>query len=223
MTIPLYYELYDFLYQGANREEIFADLDYDIATAIYQGLIKYQKYYTFMDNTDTYYTVLILDPRVKGNLLLRELSDNTGQMIIDTIRNDIYKKYAGESKYAQSGISSTTASVSYTYSDPETRMLQRLTPVIKKPAGSDIDDYFTTSRIVFEKLSGDPTWLIKWWYTYYNDMPQMAAAARDYLAIPVSEVAVERLFSQARDLLAIRRYSMNSETMRMLMLLEDIV
>ena len=46
----------------------------------------------------------------------------------------------------------------------------------------------------------------------------MAAAARDYLAIPASEVAVERLFSQARDLLAIRRYSMNGETMRMLML-----
>lgn len=34
----------------------------------------------------------------------------------------------------------------------------------------------------------------------------MAAAARDYLAIPVSEVAIKRLFSQARDLLAIRRY-----------------
>jgi hypothetical protein len=29
-------------------------------------------------------------------------------------------------------------------------------------------------------------------------MPQMAAAARDYLAIPASEVSVERLFSAGR-------------------------
>ena len=33
----------------------------------------------------------------------------------------------------------------------------------------------------------------------------MAAAARDYLAIPASEVAVERVFSTARDVLGIRR------------------
>jgi hypothetical protein len=34
----------------------------------------------------------------------------------------------------------------------------------------------------------------------------MAAAARDYLAIPASEVAVERVFSTARDVLGIRRF-----------------
>ena len=53
-------------------------------------------------------------------------------------------------------------------------------------------------------------------------MPQMAAAARDYLAIPASEVGVERLFSKARDILGIRRYSIQGDTMRMLMLMDDI-
>jgi hypothetical protein len=47
----------------------------------------------------------------------------------------------------------------------------------------------------------------------------MAKAARRYLAIPVSEVAVERLFSATRDVLGLRRHSMTSETMRFLMLL----
>ena len=166
MTIPLYYELYDFLHQGANREEIFADLDDDIATAIRQGLIKYQKYYTFMDNTDTYYTALILDPRVKGDLLLKELDTEVGQMIIDTIRKDIHTKYLGKTRQS----SPDSVIVSDNYSDPETRMLQRLAPVIRKPAGSDVDDYFTTSRIAFH-TAGDPTWLAKWWYTHCEDMP----------------------------------------------------
>ncbi|RKF78996.1 hypothetical protein GcC1_050012 [Golovinomyces cichoracearum] len=33
----------------------------------------------------------------------------------------------------------------------------------------------------------------------------MAAAARDYLAIPASEVAVERLFNTGRGLIGLRR------------------
>jgi hAT family C-terminal dimerisation region len=49
----------------------------------------------------------------------------------------------------------------------------------------------------------------------------MAAAARDYLAIPASEVAVERLFSTARDVLGIRRHSLTGDTIRMLMLTRD--
>lgn len=54
-------------------------------------------------------------------------------------------------------------------------------------------------------------------------MPCMAAAAGDYFVIPATEVAVERLFSQARDLLAIERYSTKADTMRMFMLMDDII
>jgi hypothetical protein len=46
----------------------------------------------------------------------------------------------------------------------------------------------------------------------------MTTAARDYLAIPVSEVAVERLFIAAGDLLGVQRYSIKGEIMRMLIL-----
>jgi hypothetical protein len=48
----------------------------------------------------------------------------------------------------------------------------------------------------------------------------MAKAARDLLAVPGSEVDVERLFC-GRDLLGIRRYGLHPETMRMLTLLKD--
>lgn len=50
----------------------------------------------------------------------------------------------------------------------------------------------------------------------------MAAAARDYLAIPASKVSVERLFNKGRDVLGVRRFSMKGETLRILMLLDDV-
>ncbi len=51
----------------------------------------------------------------------------------------------------------------------------------------------------------------------------MAKAARDYLAIPASEVSVERLFSSGRDMIGLRRFSLSSETMRQLVLLRDAI
>jgi hypothetical protein len=50
----------------------------------------------------------------------------------------------------------------------------------------------------------------------------MAAAAREYLEIPASEVAVGRLFNKGRDLLGLRRHSLNAETMRKQILLRDM-
>jgi hypothetical protein len=48
----------------------------------------------------------------------------------------------------------------------------------------------------------------------------MAAAAMDILAIPGSEVDIERLFCGGRDLLGIRRSALKGETMRILTLLK---
>jgi hypothetical protein len=47
----------------------------------------------------------------------------------------------------------------------------------------------------------------------------MAKAARDYLPIPSAELGIEREFSNARDVLGLRRHRLNAETMRWLMLL----
>jgi hypothetical protein len=48
----------------------------------------------------------------------------------------------------------------------------------------------------------------------------MAAAARAFLAVPSSEVDVERLCRGGRDLLGIRRYALKGETMKILTLLK---
>jgi hypothetical protein len=51
----------------------------------------------------------------------------------------------------------------------------------------------------------------------------MAAAARDYLVIPASKVDIERLFSIRRDILGVRRWSMNAETIGILIILRDVL
>ena len=99
-------------------------------------------------------------------------------------------------------------------------MLQRLEPKPSLPVMSDIDRYFDTPRVRLINTS-DPQRLCNWWRLHREEFPQMAAAARDYLAIPASEVAVERLFNVGRDILGIRRHSIIGETIRTLMLPKD--
>jgi hypothetical protein len=104
------------------------------------------------------------------------------------------------------------------FNDVESRMLQRLQPLIQ-PLRSDIDNYFDSPRVGVNDTK-DQNWLCKWWRAHKDEFPRMAAAARDYLAVPASEVSVERMFNVGRDILAVRRHSMNAETMRMLMLMD---
>ena len=61
--------------------------------------------------------------------------------------------------------------------------------------------------------------MFNWWNLRKDEYPCMAAAARDYLAIPASEVSCERLFSGGRDMVGLRRFSLHVDTMRQLSIL----
>ncbi|KAK9350097.1 ribonuclease H-like domain-containing protein, partial [Lipomyces doorenjongii] len=76
LTVPMYYELHELLEDASERSGKFSAIDKDNADAVKNGLRKYRKYYTFMDAINTYYTALILDPRVKGDLIQEELRDD---------------------------------------------------------------------------------------------------------------------------------------------------
>jgi len=49
----------------------------------------------------------------------------------------------------------------------------------------------------------------------------MSQVARDYLAIPASEVDLERLFSTGADMISVKRYSLQAKTIRSLLLLKS--
>jgi hypothetical protein len=88
---------------------------------------------------------------------------------------------------------------------------------------SDIDLYLGTPPIAWDlsdETNYTPDWALKWWNANAFQYPTMAKAARALLAVPGSEVDVERLFSGGRDMLGIRRYALKGETMRILTLLK---
>jgi hypothetical protein len=217
LAVPIYYELHELLDDASEQNGDFVNLDQDIAAAVKGGMKKYEKYYSIMDDCDTYYTALVLDPRVKGELILRELQDgNAGTMILDTIRTNLHQRYEA-SNLEHDG--TTLQQTSTERDDVESRMLKKL-QVRDQSLVSDINRYFETPPISAADTTGQ-NWLCNWWRMHKEEYPQMAAAARDYLAIPASEVAVERLFSTARDVLGIRRHSLKGDTIRILMLTRD--
>jgi len=48
--------------------------------------------------------------------------------------------------------------------------------------------------------------------------PIMSQVAQDYLAVPLAEVVVKRLFSTGRDLLSLQRHCIALETMKAVLL-----
>lgn len=217
LAIPIYYELHDLLHDAASREGEFSALHPEISTAAAAGLKKFQKYYNLMDGQDAYYVALVLDPRFKTLLLDRDLGKVTAPKVVTHIKELLHDQYpsaidsSGNPSEVQLSLEKSI----------EARVLQRLQP--KKRYSSDIDRYFEDDVVsVDESTSQDKNWLLSWWRAHRKEYPRLAAAARDYLAIPASSVSVERLFNKGRDLLGVRRNSLNGETMRRLMLLRDI-
>lgn len=218
LAIPIYYELNDMLEDAASAQGDFSGLSSDITSAISAGMKKYKKYYELMDAQDAYYIALVLDPRFKTLLLDKELGQVTAPKIIRSIKDTLHEQYPSKSSLEQS---MSKINQNNKRQSLEARVLQKLQPqVIQR---SDIDRYFEEGVVtVDESVTKDEDWLFAWWRTHKDEYPRMAAAARDYLAIPAAEVAVERLFSRGRDLLGVRRHSLKGETMRKVMLLRDI-
>ncbi|CUA76156.1 Zinc finger BED domain-containing protein RICESLEEPER 2 [Rhizoctonia solani] len=57
---------------------------------------------------------------------------------------------------------------------------------------------------------------LDWWNKHELRFPRLAAMARDYLCIPGSSVAVERVLSTGRDVISLRRAALSAETIRTL-------
>jgi hypothetical protein len=170
-----------------------------------------------MDGQDAYYVALVLDPRFKTLLLDKDLGKVGAPEVIAHIKELLHEQYPLLTD------SSTTLSVEQPTVERsiEARVLQRLQP--KKRYSSDIDRYFEDDIVAIDAtVSQSKNWLLSWWSAHSNEYPRLAAAARDFLAIPASAVSVERLFNKGRDLLGVRRNSLNGATMRRLMLLRDI-
>ncbi|KAK9322025.1 hypothetical protein V1517DRAFT_324746 [Lipomyces orientalis] len=96
----------------------------------FSSIKKHNKHYSFMDESDMYYTALVLDPRVKGNLILEKLREdnNSGRPILQAIRQNLHQ----QSPLAIAELRFTNCSWTSFFcrqnpdSDVQSRILQRL-------------------------------------------------------------------------------------------------
>ena len=188
IVLPIYYELDDLLEEASSLSGMFEHLHPDISGAVGKGLKKYQKYYKLMDLSDSYYAACILDPRFKGELIESEIADGAGADIVQRVRTNLHIRYPPRNRRPESEDSEYNAKPLGT--DIQSRLFSRLRPVTELlSSASDIDRYFDSPRVAPVDTQ-DPNWLQRWWSNHRDEFPQMAAAARDFLAIPASEVSV---------------------------------
>jgi len=131
LAVPLYHELHDLLYEGSESQGSFTGLCNDIAFTMKECLTKYKKYYTFMDDSDMFYTSLTLDPRVKRDLSLGEMEDKeAGDLILKALHNNLHQRYPSiGSELPRYGISQQSTR-EIRCSSVGSQMLQRLLSIV---------------------------------------------------------------------------------------------
>jgi hypothetical protein len=65
--------------------------------------------------------------------------------------------------------------------------------------------------------------ILEWWSANEVSYPQLARVAKDILAIPISQVGVERVFNTARDVIGDQRHRLSTRAVRQIMILKDTI
>jgi hypothetical protein len=213
MAARLYEELHSMLLAIRERRGDWKNLSAEATILVSDGISLLERYYDYVKCNDIYYIASILDPRIKTKWL-KMLPD--GEKIIVRIRAFLKKAYPAQKK-------PTSTALSANYKSLEYRFLEAFQPTQYDISESDIDQYFDTPTIStgFDPNQSQTEFIRNWWKANKLEFPCMAKVAQDHLAIPAAEVDVERLFNGGRDILGIRRFSMNGRTLGTLLRLKD--
>jgi hypothetical protein len=211
----MYNEVGLLLRQISKKQGPFAAIDSDLVSAVEVGIETFNKYYSSLREHDLYYIATLMDPRIKT----KWIEDNVENPydVIDRIRTFLKATYPlPDDDLPANATNDVFQSLEY----------QFVAPFLHEPTESskehDIDTYLDTPRVKYKglKTEDQTKWILSWWNANKSQYQCIALAAREILAIPASEVNCERLFSEGRDLLGVRRYAMSGETMRTMMLLK---
>jgi hypothetical protein len=211
-VFAIFSELEQHFKNAFSKQDIYATCDPLVTLAIQAGASRFNKYFKYIKSNIIFFVASVLDPRIKGAYIL---SQPDGQKHLADVRQYIHRLYQAE-KLVQLN----------TPIPEETTSIQlRILRAIHKDSApmSDVDQYFDSQPVPWQNTNkkSDFDWVLHWWRIHKSEYPIMSQIARDYLAIQASEVCVERVFSEGRDLLAVRRHALRPESMRVQMLLRD--
>lgn len=170
-----------------------------------------------MQHNDIYLIASILDPRIKTQWIKDRMPD--ADNVIKRIREFLKSTYPSEPSLSLNTENDRYKSLEYRFLEPYQLSAEDVAET------SDIDQYLDSPRVAYRGNPKDDQtqWILRWWNANQGEYKLMAQAARDYLPIPSSEVDIERLFNIGRDILGIRRFAMNGDTLRTLVMLRDML
>ncbi|KAJ6003904.1 hypothetical protein N7540_013186 [Penicillium herquei] len=219
LHLPIYWSLDDLLNEVQNAEGDFEDVSIEIRKAVERGIEKMNKFARKIDDNLLYYVASVLDPRIKSSLIVSQMSEQDLALIVSQVREFLKKEYPPKPFVSREADHVRPLGMSETM----WRTLCKVQPS-KEASLSDIDKYLDSPPVDWSHHmigDADAEWVLKWWKANTFNFPLIAKAARDYLPIPSAEVGVEREFSNARNILGLRRHRLNAETMRWLILLRE--
>jgi len=216
-SLAIYWGLDDLLSDVRAAQGDFHGVHATVQACVQRAMEKADKFIRKMDENLLYYVASVLDPRMKTSLIKAYMNGNDASVITSQVRSFLAAEYPittipHEEPRQPNGMLDTLWKT--------LRRIQPGNPLV----GSDINKYFESPPVGWSHSyahDGADDWVLKWWKANAFEFPAMARAARDYLLVPSTEVGVERVFSGARDVLGLRRHSMNTETMRWLVLLKS--
>ena len=187
----------------------------DLRDALHKLSVVLKKYYKNTELSGLIYNLAcILDPAKKLSLHERWDRLEDKPIWVDHYRKEFisyfdthYRQYMSESPTAGSSLPPPKASGKESYRQ---RLLRR---TIANPNENELTRYLDTPPL---KLSDDDPLI--WWSQNANQYPALAKMAKRILAVPISSVGVERVFSVARDVLPYRRNRLSGGMIKTLLI-----
>lgn len=187
--------------------------------------VKYDKYWGNPDKLNMLLLIaVVLDPRYKLKFTSWQISENFSSLEasklnkkLESCLNELFEEYSGEGMGSQSDSQLTPF-----ISDERTpksrygfdRFLQ--STGTKSSVQSELSKYLEES---FEPHTGLD--ILNWWKVNSNRFPILAKMARDLLAIPISTVPSESIFSTGGRVLDDYRSSLTPKMVEMLVCMDD--
>ncbi|KAJ8515393.1 hypothetical protein ONZ45_g7180 [Pleurotus djamor] len=176
------------------------------------------RYYSRTDGSELYRIAMVLHPRYKLSYFEKAEWDLEWQEKARQLVRQVYEtRYAGlEVPPPTSGLSESSQTQHSSAAPKRTDNIFDSLPALSAPIAREHRDELE------RYLSTDPemtTNVIQWWVERRSMYPRLSRMAIDYLTIPATSVAVERVFSQGRLLISSIRNRLSSQSTRAILCL----
>lgn len=196
-----------------------------IQAAMKLAEIKLNRYYATTDTSSAYRIAMILHPALKLEYFrAHDWKREWIRLAEQLVRDEYTKNYQGKAECLEENLYEADDKALQSAFDAEFGDFANFTTGIISVPTSELDDYL---KLPVEKAP-DP---LKWWHNHRRVYPNLSRMALDYLSIPgesdiatsgqcadlyvpATSTAVERVFSQGRQLLHFTRNTLSTASIR---------